>query len=588
MCKKLLLLLSCMLMLLIGSVLTASAETHTTDTGFSFIYYSGRDLTAEFTSDGKQYKEILSNYSAVLIPYIDKENNKINVYALSSNPYTLRLRQIVDSEINVDLETTIENKLSWLGCYANSCFSVSSTNENVTYDFEYNVIPDNMTVEEYLKKIVSVLKIVEGEIATNPDNMLDDDSFALTGFTATSDGSGGSIHASWTGTTHDDVIDTYNHADVGIRPAYSLKAYPTQIADRGTVMEQVDVSAKSWSQLYDAVNPADEDLYLRYLEFIPNYQKEPLSPMYVGKSCFVYFNADGSVEKIVNEYVPEESIYDKNIPTPKIVMTGNGYEFGFNNTTDDYYIEMQGRWYTVDDIELFKENLMWKYKYNTLLKTNLENWVVKADKKKATAKHDLSFYGASTFDNLLSSYPIDSRNYSGGTNSVGNYFSGYSNAMDTLKMLLKVPTSLYNGAEIYVRYYVIDESGNVFHGKWCHWFDDLADADGSSGSDIDDNPNGGGNGSDEGLDDEDKDKLEEGDDSRDDDDVKPDNPSNNFDDFDLLNIGKKLIESILELFGYVKNIPALIASCFSFLPSWVIGLIGLGLLIAVLLRIFGR
>lgn len=128
------------------------------------------------------------------------------------------------------------------------------------------------------------------------DNMETDETFGLTGFTADN-----TITASWTGTTHDDVIDTYAQAKVGIRPGYAYKSAPGQIAVRCSVLEEYEISDKTFTKLYDDLTHKDDSLFLRYLEVIPNYQKESLGAMYVGKSCFVWLNADGSVEKIENE-----------------------------------------------------------------------------------------------------------------------------------------------------------------------------------------------------------------------------------------------------------------------------------------------
>ena len=176
-----------------------------------------------------------------------------------------------------------------------------------------------------------------------------------------------------------------------------------------------------------------------------------------------------------------EMIFDENIPTPELSFIDDGrLRFGFNNATDDYCIEIKGRWWSVDDIELFKENLMWKYKYSSLVKNDLSTWVANSIKTSASGEHDLSVYGASSFNELLSMYPVDNRSYSGGTNAVGNFFSGYNDAMDTLKMLLNTPSTLYNSCEIYVRYYVVDENGNYSYGKWCHWLGNLAKESGSS------------------------------------------------------------------------------------------------------------
>lgn len=135
-----------------------------------------------------------------------------------------------------------------------------------------------------------------GIINDSYDNMVPDDSFGLKGFQADN-----TITATWTGTTHDDVIDTYNKAKVGIRPWYYYKSAPDMMAFRSSVIQEYDIADKTFTKLYEELKPSDETLFLRYLEVIPNYQKTALSTMYVGKSCWIWFNADGTVEKVVND-----------------------------------------------------------------------------------------------------------------------------------------------------------------------------------------------------------------------------------------------------------------------------------------------
>ena len=133
------------------------------------------------------------------------------------------------------------------------------------------------------------------------DNMKTDETFGLTGFTADN-----TITASWTGTSHDDVIDTYNQADVGIRPGYAYKSAPGQIAVRGMVIEEYEIANKTFTKLYDELTHSDDTLFLRYLEVIPTYQKESLGDVYKGKSCWIWFNADGSIEKVENDFADGE------------------------------------------------------------------------------------------------------------------------------------------------------------------------------------------------------------------------------------------------------------------------------------------
>lgn len=283
---------------------------------------------------------------------------------------------------------------------------------------------------------------------------------------------------------------------------------------------------------------------------------------------------------------PKEYIYDASIETPKLVFT-DGLKFYINNSADDYFIEVQGRNYTVNDIELYKENLMWKYKYSSTMKNALSTWVSVDAAVSSVGEHDLTVYGSVSFSNLLFLYPIDGRNYYGGTNAIGNYFSGYSDALSTLKMLLNVNGSLYNGNEIYIRFYTVSDDGNIHYGKWCHWYDDMADAAGSSGSQWDDKESMfTENQSNVGLTDEEKNNIEGFDDSKKaDDDATPN--YNNTSSWGSLTGDEvwNIMQSLADSLGDFQN---LITIVFNFLPSWLTIFISLSIALIVILRFLGR
>lgn len=261
--------------------------------------------------------------------------------------------------------------------------------------------------------------------------------------------------------------------------------------------------------------------------------------------------------------------FSSDIPTPRITVDNN-YNLSFNNATDNYYFQIKGRWYSVDDIELYKQSAQWKYKYNSIIKSGLTEWTEKAIKTN-TSDLNLATLGKSAFDNFLSQNPIDSRSYTGGTNALGNYFSGYNDALSTIKMLLKQPTTLYNGLEIYVRYYEFDSNGVAHYGKWCHYYDNLANANGSSGSQWDDKDNMFmGNQSSSGLtDDQFNDVENTGNSTKADTDLVPDyNNSGSgsviIGDADLTSI----TTTLKSLYSQGQEIINMFGQVFSFLPSW--------------------
>lgn len=290
-----------------------------------------------------------------------------------------------------------------------------------------------------------------------------------------------------------------------------------------------------------------------------------------------------------------EMTFDGNIPTPELVFYDDGrLRFGFNNATDDYYFEIKGRWWSVDDITLFKKNLMWKYSYESLIKNDLSTWVNNVSHTSTSGQHDLAVYGESSFNDLLNTYPVDNRTYSGGTNAIGNFLSGYNDGLDTLKMLLSTSSSVYNSCEFYVRYYTVDEEGNYSYGKWCHWLGNLANAEESSGSLIDDDNVYKGQQSESGLTDEELEILENSGNSRNDVDLKEetfgeyDSPITGTTSSDIAGYFQTAIDVISDIGNMLGEFPALVARVFSFLPDWVIACMGIGIVLVIILRIVGR
>lgn len=287
--------------------------------------------------------------------------------------------------------------------------------------------------------------------------------------------------------------------------------------------------------------------------------------------------------------------YSPEVPTPELVFEKDGgLKFGFNNASEDYCIEMKGRWWSVDDITLFKKNLTWKYSYESLIKNDLSTWVSASETASAEGEHDLSVYGAESFDDLLSTYPLDSRTYLGGSNAIGNFLFGYNDALTTLKMLLEEETSSYNSAEIYVRYYTKDDNGNYVYGKWCHWLGALANQAGSTGSTIDDDNIYKGYQSETGLTDDDITNLETTGNSRNDIDLKEETNGEYIDPIigvsndDFIGYFKQALDILSSLPQLLGEIPSLFGQIVSYLPSWIIACIGVGIVLVIILRIAGR
>ena len=432
--------------------------------------------------------------------------------------------------------------------------------------------------------------LLNGGSIDNPD--FEDTAYAFTGFTANN-----KMTATWTGTTdrsylQDQEVEEYvrvNYYFADKEAQDTIKqadAYPDEFATADKTLT-IDVSG---------LKPDDENWFLRYIRITPCYRQAGLGvwgDFYHGEPSYVYFNQDGSIYKIDSPYIKGELSSD--MERPVIVLhegaNGNPTEsdysyFEFNNAQSDYFFEMKGRWYTTNDFDLYRDKLVWKYKYSTLLKNNLSTWVSVSDNRSSVGRFQFDVLGKSSWDNLLSLYPVDDRNYIGGSYALFNKITGYSDALETLKMLLKQPYSLFNGYEVYVRYFRYDENGGIQYSKWTHFYNNLADSEGSSGSRLDDLDNiYSENQSDKGLTDDELSDLENGGNSRNDLDAVP---KNNYDYSSLENATMNFFDMLTNFGTMLGQFPSMVAAVFGFLPPWLIGLIAVAIGAVIVCRFIGR
>lgn len=432
--------------------------------------------------------------------------------------------------------------------------------------------------------------LINGGSVENPD--FEDTAYAFTGFTANN-----KMTATWTGTMErsylkDQEVEEYvrvNYYFADKEAQDTIKqadAYPDEFATADKTLT-IDVSG---------LKPDNENWFLRYIRITPCYRQAGLGAwgdFYHGEPSYVYFNQDGSIDRIDAPYIKGELSIDMERPVIVLHEAANGNPiesdfsyFEFNNAQSDYFFEMKGRWYTTNDFDLYRDKLVWKYKYSTLLKNNLSTWVSVSDNRSSVGRFQFDVLGKSSWDNLLSSYPVDDRNYIGSSYNLFNKITGYSDALETLKMLLKQPYSLFNGYEVYVRYFRYDENGGIQYSKWTHFYNNLADSDGSSGSRLDDLDNMySENQSDKGLTDDELSDLENGGNSRNDLDAVP---KNNYDYSSLENATMNFFDLLKNFGTMLGQFPSMVAAVFGFLPPWLIGLIAVAIGAVIVCRFIGR
>lgn len=182
----------------------------------------------------------------------------------------------------------------------------------------------------------------------NPD--FEDTSYAFTGFTANN-----KMTATWTGTTErtylqDQEVEEYvrvNYYFADKEAQDTIKqadAYPDEFATADKTLT-IDVSG---------LKPDDENWFLRYIRITPCYRQAGLGAwgdFYHGVDCKVYFNQDGSIDKIVRDFsqgsgdysykhIFTSDKYSTDIPAPELsAISHNGFTL-LNNSNNDYYVDI--------------------------------------------------------------------------------------------------------------------------------------------------------------------------------------------------------------------------------------------------------
>lgn len=281
-----------------------------------------------------------------------------------------------------------------------------------------------------------------------------------------------------------------------------------------------------------------------------------------------------------------EGIYLDDIPAPKLYFPSKDGMFFVSNAVDGWNIEIQGRWWTVDDIELYKQGVKWYYKYYTEYKSNLSAWVSYADNLSSTGSHNLVLLGKESADDLLEMYPISERTIYGGTNILGNYFSGYDTAVAAVKVWIGTPYSPYFCPEMYVRFYY-EEDGVVYYGRWSHWYQNLA-SQGITSDTVDSKVNQ----SEEGLTPSQKDALENsGHSNWLDTDATIDGSyagGNLNSGTDFSNAMDSFLNILDGMYQSVGRVIPMLTDFFGWLPWWVVSSIGAFIVVCFILRILGR
>lgn len=456
--------------------------------------------------------------------------------------------------------------------------------ENRYFGYKYNTdLPVFNSSESMLQYCLYGDKsgLIVPELPNNTDEKYSFTGFTLNGKTAR-----------WTGTTErsyakEVAVEEY----VKVSYAWATTTEPDNLGELQSYDGEFPTSDKRltlpWSEME---NGKTDFQFIRQVKIFPCYRVPHLA-YYIGQPVTIYYNTDGSIDKISNPNTP--GVLDDSIPIPVLSVNNDKGTFLFANAQNNYKFELKGRFWSTDDFYVFRKmpSLVWQYKYLTLLKNSLTTWVSVGDNMSTLSTYSFGDLGKESWNDLLDTYPIENRNIITGEQqgwlSWAN-ITGYNDAITTLKTLLSTPYSLFNGYEVYVRYYVVCDDGSIKYSKWTHYFNNLADADGSTGSIVDDASNmNNGSQSDKGLTDSDMDNVENSGNSRNDVDAKP---SNDFsvEISDITGLFNQFINILKSLYSGMGQLPSLVNAIFGFLPSWASSMIGISLVVIIILRIIGR
>lgn len=299
-----------------GDSATLDFIMYTTDIDASFTFYSGSET--QYTDTSK------SPYTS----YMEFSSSGMTIYTLSDG-------------------TKVRASAGGLG---RKCYTITP------YVPMYNGAPGykSLTGKEYIQAFLEHLLII-GDLVPNNGGSIDnpdfeDTAYAFTGFTANN-----KMTATWTGTTErsylkDEDVEEYVRVSYG----FAAKDAPDSIKQVDNDSTEYSTAAKSLTMKVSDLVPDDDSWFLRYVQVIPCYRQAGLGvwgDFYHGVACKVYFNQDGSIDKIVRDFpqgsgdysykhIFSSDKYSNEIPAPELsAISHNGFTL-LNNSNNDYYVDI--------------------------------------------------------------------------------------------------------------------------------------------------------------------------------------------------------------------------------------------------------
>lgn len=194
----------------------------------------------------------------------------------------------------------------------------------------------------YVNKTLSPDKVY-GPSIDNPD--FEDSAYAFTGFTANN-----KMTANWTGTTdrsylQDQEVEEY----VRVNYYFADKEAQDTIKQADAYPDEFATADKTLTIDVLGLKPDAENWFLRYIRITPCYRQAGLGAwgdFYHGEPSYVYFNQDGSIDRIDAPYIKGELSIDMERPVIVLHEAANGNPtesdfsyFEFNNAQSDYFLK---------------------------------------------------------------------------------------------------------------------------------------------------------------------------------------------------------------------------------------------------------
>ena len=170
--------------------------------------------------------------------------------------------------------------------------------------------------------------LLNGGSIDNPD--FEDTAYAFTGFTPNN-----KMTATWTGTTErsylqDQEVEEY----VRVNYYFADKEAQDTIKQADAYPDEFATADKTLTIDVLGLKPDNENWFLRYIRITPCYRQAGLGAwgdFYHGESSYVYFNQDGSIDRIDAPYIKGELASDMERPVIVLHEAANG-----NPTESDY------------------------------------------------------------------------------------------------------------------------------------------------------------------------------------------------------------------------------------------------------------